>query len=188
MGTLIDSVIVGGALLASLGGLVLLWRGWRDGRQAWPRLAAAMALWIASIGLWIAGFGPEVGIPLALETSALIAFGFILSRIERRTGRAPRQRTASLPEPPRRNILLGTARVLVAGPLGLISALGIAVVIATAAPMAEQTRLILAGLIVPSLWCGAIAWIVCQRRLPVQAAAFAGLGIGGFGLTFLIGA
>jgi hypothetical protein len=138
--------------------------------------------------LWITWFGAEVGIPLALETSALIAFAFILTRIERRTSRLPRDRTMPLPERPRRRLLLGTTRIIVAGPLGLISALGIAVVIATKAPMAEQTRLILAGLIVPSLWCGAIAWITCQRRLPLQAATLAGFAICGFGSSLLLGA
>lgn len=51
--------------------------------------------------------------------------------------------------------------------------MGIAVVIATRMPMAEQTRLILAGLIVPTLWAIGIGWMVCQRRL------------GGIGLTML---
>jgi hypothetical protein len=61
--------------------------------------------------------------------------------------------------------VLGSLPVLVAGPLGLIAAMGIAVVIATRMPMAEQTRLILAGLIVPTLWAIGIGWMVCQRRL-----------------------
>lgn len=185
---MLDIVWIIAALLASLGGLVSLWRGWREGADMRPRVALAAALWVLSSALWILRFGAEIGIPLALETAAIVAFAFILSRMERRTGRPPRARVVTVPPPARRRYLVGTLRALVAGPLGLIASLGIAVVIATRAPMAEQTRLILAGLIVPTLWAIGIAWVVCQRRLTVQALSFGAIGATSLGLAFLAGA
>jgi len=185
---MIDLMLITGALGASLAGLLLLSGRWRADVPRARRRALAMALWAVSTALWVARFGAEIGIPLALETAALVAFGFILTRMERRTGRPVRDRAAPPPPRGRWRVPAGIARVLVAGPLGLAAAMGIAVVIATRAPAAEQTRLILAGLIVPTLWAIGIAWIVCRRRLPVQAAAFAAIGIAGFGLTLLAGA
>jgi hypothetical protein len=79
----------------------------------------------------------------------------------------------------------GAVRLLTAGLLGFAAAMGLALLFATRAPLAEQTRLILAGLAVPSLWCIAIAWTVCSRRLPLQIATFLVLALGGAGLTFL---
>lgn len=185
---MVDFLIVASAMLCSLGGLVLLWRGWRDSDSARGRMALACVLWAVSTTLWVTRFGAEIGIPLALETAALVAFAFILTRLERRINRAARERRVDQPASSRRRWVLGTARTLVAGPLGLAAAMGIAVVIATKSPMAEQTRLIIAGLIVPSLWAVGIAWVVCQRRLPVQAATFTMIGVAGFGLTLLVGA
>lgn len=189
---MLDFGMVGTALLASLGGLFVFWHGWKHGADMRVRTACALALWAGSTALWIARFGAEVGIPLALETAALVAFGFILSRMERRSDRPARERGGrEAPAEPRRAFRrygVGTLRVLVAGPLGLVAALGIAVIIATRTPMAEQTRLILAGLIVPTLWAIGIGWVVCQRRLAVQATAFAAIGAAGIGLTLLAGA
>ncbi|PNU02167.1 hypothetical protein [Novosphingobium guangzhouense] len=191
---MLDFVTIGAALLASLGGLFLLWHGWKTHADMRLRAACVALLWSMSAAIWIWRFGAEIGIPLALETAALVAFGFILTRMERREERPARKRAAivdaaaSSSRGSWRRYVLGTVRVLVAGPLGLIAAMAIAVVIATRTPMAEQTRLILAGLIVPTLWAIGIGWVVCHRRLAVQAASFATIGAAGIGLTLLAGA
>jgi hypothetical protein len=176
------------ALATSLGGLMLLWQGWRNRAAMGGRIAGALLLWAVSTALWIGSFGAEIGIPLALETAALVAFAFILSRIERRTEKPARMRTAPTIVHSRWWIALGIARALVASLLGLIAAMGFAVVIAVKAPMAEQTRLIIAGLIVPTLWAICIAWVVTRKSLPLQAATFALIGVLGFGFTLLTGA
>lgn len=190
---MLDIAVVAIALLASLAGLFVLWHGWKHHADMRLRFVYALLFWSLSTALWIVRFGAEVGIPLALETAALVAFGFILSRMERRSDRPakardPRGRAPTPQSSAFKRYLMGTLRVLVAGPLGLIAALGIAVVIATQTPMAEQTRLILAGLIVPTLWAIGIGWVVCQRRLGVQATAFTTIGAASIGLTLLVGA
>lgn len=181
---LIDSVIVLGALALSLGGILLIWSAWRERRWG-PRAWGAIGLWIGSAALWIARFGAEIGIPLALETAALAGFAFILSRMERREARAPREREAPPLPASRYRRLRGAAKFLIAGPIGMFAAMGIAFVVATGAPLAEQTRLILAGLIVPSLWAVFIGWTVADRRLGVPAAILLAIGGAGFGFTMI---
>jgi len=187
---MLDIIIISSALLASLVGLFALWTAWKHGTAMRSRLACAVLLWSLSTAVWIWRFGAEIGIPLALETTALVAFGFILSRMERRADRPLRTREVRQVAPVvhSRPYGLGALRVLVAGPLGLAAAMGIAVAMATRLPSAEQTRLILAGLIVPTLWAIGVGWVVCQRRLAVQAASFITLGMAGISLAVSVGA
>jgi hypothetical protein len=171
------------ALVASLAGILLCWRAWTRHALNWRVGAGAVMLWGLSTWAWIAGFGAEIGIALALETAALLAFAFILTRIEVRPVQIVRDRSAP-PLPPRR-YGRGIARALTAGLLGFAAAIGVAVLFATRAPLAEQTRLILAALAMPSLWCGAIAWTVCDRRLLLQIGVFLGLAVTSAGITFI---
>lgn len=171
------------ALAASLAGIILCWKAWSRHALGWRAAGMAALLWSVSTGAWIAGFGAEIGIALALETAALLAFAFILTRIEIRPPQTVRDRiTPSLP--PRR-YGKGMARALTAGLLGFAAAMGMAVLFATRAPLAEQTRLILAALAMPSLWCGAIAWTVCDRRLLLQTCVFFSLAATSAGITFI---
>lgn len=176
------------ALTACLSGMAFAYTAWRRETRARLRMAGALACWLVSVALWARAFGAEVGIPLALETASLIAFGFILTRMERRESRAVRDRVVPPVPPARHARLRGSLRVLIAGPLGLVGALGLGILFATQAPLAEQTRLILGGLIVPSLWCGAMAWTASDRRLLPQALTFTAAGAAGFGLALLPGA
>jgi len=168
------------ALAGSLGGVLLSWKAWQNAWQdggpngrARPLMAAAGALAVFSLALWAAGYGAEIGIPLALETGALIAFGFILTRMEVRPLREMRARTA--PPLPAHSRWKGVARFATAGVLGFAAAIGLGVLFATRAPLGEQTRLILGALAVPSLWSGAIAWTACDRRLLPQTLVFSGI-------------
>lgn len=169
------------ALGASLAAILLCWRAWA--RQALNGRATmgVVGLWAISIACWIAGFDAEIGIALSLETAALIAFAFILTRIEIRPAQTLRARSA--PALPPRRYGRGLIRALTAGLLGFCAAIGIGIVFATRAPLAEQTRLILAALAMPSLWCAAIAWTVCDRRLGLQIIVFLGLAAGSAGIT-----
>ncbi len=178
-------VILGaGGVGATVGAIVALWRGSATPARGrvFRRLAAMLAL--ASATCWIAAFGAEIGIPLLLETWALAGFAFILTRLERRPDRAARERVQAGAAVPR-NVSRGIARVAVAGPLGFAAAIGIAAAIATRAPLAEQTRLIGAGLLVPSLWAVFVGWTLMARHLPMPATGMAVLAGSGFGLALL---
>ncbi|MEC3909749.1 hypothetical protein U5A82_04480 [Sphingobium sp. CR2-8] len=173
------------AVAASLLGILLCWRAWTRHAMGWRVGTGAIALWSLSTWAWIDAFGPEIGMALALETAALVAFAFILTRIEVRPAQAVSDRTAP-PLPPRR-YGRGIARALTAGLLGFAAAMGLAMLFATRAPVAEQTRLILAALAMPSLWGAAIAWTACDRRLLLQIGVFLGLAATSAGITFVTG-
>lgn len=177
-----DLILIVAALAGSFAGLIICWRAWRTHALGAAALLFAGIPWALATSLWIFRFGAEIGVPLALETAALAAFAFILTRIEHRPEKIVRAREA--PPLPPRNYWLGAARVLVAGGLGFAGAMGPALLFATQAPLEEQTRLIIAALFVPSLWCAAIGWTVCHRRLGLQTLTFTVLAAGGAGLTY----
>lgn len=173
---------VSAALLLSLAGLLLAWRSWSTHHRV--LFAGACALWAASTALWIVAFQAEIGIALALETGALLAFAFILSRVERRAARTmPERHVDVLPAP--RRIPVRIARSLIAGPLALVTTIGITVAIAVAAPLDEQTRLILAGLLAPSLWACLIIATITVRRLWRYAGVMTLVGAAGFAIALL---
>lgn len=171
------------ALLGTAAAIGLAYRAWLSRRAAcgWAALAAS----IGAIWLWCGAQGAEIGIPLAIETGSLIALCFIVTRIDRRPERPLRERHVEPPAKPRRYRLRGAFRALTAGPLGLAAAMGIAVAIALKAPMSEQTRLILAGLIVPSLWAICIVWSIATRRLARTAGSLAVAAAAGFALALV---
>lgn len=174
--------VVIAALLLSLGGLILAWRSWLTRNYRW--LAGAAALWAASTALWIREFAAEIGVALALETAALLAYAFILSRIERRAPRVLPERHVAVAPAPRR-IGVRIARSLIAGPLALAVTIGITVAIAVAAPLDEQTRLILAGLLAPSLWACLIIATITAQRLWRYTGIITLAGAAGFAIALL---
>ena len=163
--------------------ILATFRAWTRRAKAWMGGATLLAL--ASAIIWCRAYGAEIGIPLAIETTSLASLAFIVSRTERRPDRQMRNRqmASNATTPPQR--LHGAARTLVAGPLGLVSAMGMAIAIAVRAPMVEQTRLILAGLIVPSLWALFLVWSVATRRLARTAGVLAVLACAGFTVAII---
>jgi hypothetical protein len=128
----------------------------------------------------VGDFGGEIGTALAIETGSLLAFAFVLSRMERQTPRAGRQVRAqararqampSMAAAGRRRSHIA-ARFLVAGPLGLAAAMSLGLLVGLRAPLHEQTRLILGGLAVPSLWAAMVVLTLARRTLWPQALAF----------------
>ena len=174
---------IGGVLFTACA-IVALWWGWRSPQVGGTCRCIAAALVAASIACWVRGFGAEIGVPLLLETWALAGFAFILTRLEKRPERTERSRIVAGPAV-RRRFGRGAVQVAIAGPLGFAAAIGIGAAIATRAPLAEQTRLIGAGLLVPSLWAGFVGWTLVARRLPIPAASMAVASGAGFGLALL---
>lgn len=174
------------AICCSLAGVVLLWVAWR--RRARRRLpfVAALAAWALATASWTAAFGAEIGIPLALESAAIVAFVFILSRIEFRDARTGRERTAPPPHHTRYRWARGTIRGVGAGPVAFAASAGVGVLFATTAPLADATRLILAGLLIPSLWGAAMIWVLASRRLLLPSAGLLGIAIATIGTSILV--
>jgi hypothetical protein len=129
-------------------------------RQARGRHAPVMLFWVglallvASLALLIAAFGTSLGISWALLVASIAAYALFVPRLVttgeigrpiRRT-RAPRSKAG-------RGGALGLGlRLLCAGPLYLIAALGVGTTFATSLPWEEANRLMFGGLIIPVVW------------------------------------
>lgn len=170
------------ACLLSLAGLAAIWRAWVREAGRWPFIGLALMLWTGASALWIIRFGPEIGTALAIESASLLAFAFMLSRMERQSPRSTEARV--VPEANAANLANQVdgqsarrwriaARIGVAGPLALAAALSLGLMVAIRAPLHEQTRLIIGGLAVPTLWAIMIVTTVALRR--VWPTALAGL-------------
>jgi hypothetical protein len=81
----------------------------------------------------------------------------------------------------------GWLKALLAGPLGMLAAMGLAFCYASWAPGAIQTRLLIAALLVPALWGLAMTWTLADQRLVRATTVLGGTTIIGFALAFLGG-
>ena len=107
-----------------------------------------------------------------------------------RPAKAGREGRDSLaPEPSERTTTWWrqTLRWLLAGPIGMIAAMGIGIAWAVWVPGEPHTRLLIGGLLVPVLWGGAMAWTLADDRILRATAVLVGTAILGFGLSILRG-
>jgi len=168
----------------------LLRTSWRDRQNERPALVVGgwLVLVAGTLGAaWAMGVMPGIAAALALAPLGLL--GVVAQGAIRREARQPRDRAALAPEP-----LEGTSRAwrgwikgLLAGPLGMTAAMGIAFCYAVWMPGALQTRLLIAALLVPALWGLAMTWTLADQRLLRSTAVLTGTSLLGFGLAFLKG-
>lgn len=177
-------------LAAGLGGGWLLRTSWRDRQRERPELVVAgWALLVAGAGAAALLMGLMPGIAAALALAPLGLLAVVGQGATRREARQPRDRATLAPEP-----LEGTSRAwrgwvkgLLAGPLGMTAAMGVAFCYAVWVPGAVQTRLLIAALLVPALWGLAMTWTLADQRLLRSTAVLTGTSLLGFGLAFLKG-
>lgn len=181
------------AALAGIGGglagATLLRRAWADRRRGridliaagWTVLAGTVLLDAAWIG-WVMGAAAAVA-GVGLGALAVVALGRTI-----RTARAGRTAT-SAPEPLEgaSKAWRGWLKVLLAGPLGMTAAMGIAFCYAAWAPGDPRTRIILAGLLMPVAWASAMTWTLADQRLLRSLAVLVGTTLAGFGLAAMRG-
>jgi len=161
--------IFAAAALTALGAAaaLILRRAWRrrDGARPWLMLAGWGALAAAVLGA--APFlGPARGPFMA---SALVSFGalaVVAASLQKRTGRSRPPREVAL-EPSERasKAWRGWLRVLLAGPLGGIAAMGVGLAWTVWVPGPPQTRIVLGGLLVPILWAAGMAWTLADDKI-----------------------
>ncbi len=170
-------------------GAAALSRSWRtrgSGRVPWTALgwlafAAAMALAVATLG---AGRGVFVAFSLiSIAAWIVVACGLEIRQVRRRKSRS------LAPEPVERPSTWwrGTLRWLLAGPIGLFAAMGIGIFYLTWTGGADQTRLVIGGMIVPVVWAACMAWTLADNRILRATAFLIGVIVFGFGLSMLKG-
>jgi hypothetical protein len=179
-------------LAASTGGAWLLQRAWR--RRTGHRRATIAAGW-AFIVLAVLGaaqlLGGARGTFVALTLVSVCALGVVASGVQRRAARAARDKgkESLAPEPLERPSTWWrtTLRWLLAGPIGMIAAMAVGICYAVWVPGEPQTRLVIAGLMVPVLWGGAMAWTLADNRILRATAVLVGTAVIGFTASILRG-
>lgn len=180
------TVILGGAAA----GAWMLRRAWslKDGKTPW-RWAGLFLLSLSTLWpAWI--LGEARGPFIALTLLSIAAFGVVASGYTLRAARAGRAAREGLaPEPAERSpsAWRTTLRWSLAGPIGMVAAMGLGISYAVWAPGAMQTRLLIGGLIVPLAWGGAMAWTLADSRILRATAVLVGTAIIGFGAAMLKG-
>lgn len=177
------------AVIGGLAGATLLRRAWVDRQRkrvgltvsGWAVLAVIVLLDAAWAG-WVKGSAVAVA-GLGLATLIVVVQG--------RTVRAARPgRSASLaPEPLEgpSKAWRGWLKALLAGPLGMTAAMGVAFCYATWAPGDPQTRIIIGGLLMPIVWALAMAWTLADQRLLRSLGVLFGTTVAGFTLAAMRG-
>ena len=124
-------------------------------RESWAIWALSLVLLAASVWLMAQKLGWELGVTWALTTVSAAAYALILHPFLRAQtighSRAPRN-ARQMPAAPSGSAARLTLRLISAGPLYLIAALGLSLLIATKPWTSELTRLFIGGLSTPLFW------------------------------------
>ena len=183
--------IFAAAALTALGAAaaLILRRAWRrrDGARPWLMLAGWGALAAAVLGA-APVLGPARGPFMA---SALVSFGalaVVAASLQKRTSRSRPPREVAL-EPSERpsKAWRGWLRVLLAGPLGGVAAMGVGLAWAVWVPGPPQTRIVLGGLLVPVLWAAGMAWTLSDDKILRATAVLSGVTLATFTAAVLKG-
>jgi hypothetical protein len=143
----------------------------------------AIAVLTASLAI-----GPILGLVIALVTLPVGALAVVGAGATRREGRNPRNtQLAREPLQGPSKAWRGWLKFMLAGPLGMFAAMGVAFAYASWAPGAIQTRLLVAALLMPALWGLAMTWTLADQRIIRAAAVLIGAIAFGFGFALLGG-
>lgn len=132
----------------------------------------------------VSGGGPFI----AWTLFSVGALCVVTTGVQVRVARSRAERSLA-PEPSDRpsRTWRGWLRALLAGPIGMVAAMGVAIAFAVWAPMAPQTRIIIGGLMVPVLWGGAMAWTLADDRILRATAVLIGVSVVTFTAAVLKG-
>jgi hypothetical protein len=175
--------VAGGA-----GGAALLRRSWADrARTRWMAVAAGwlVLLAIMLIGVWTVG--PVKGVAVVIAAVSVGALGVVAQGRVVRSARAARDSLAPEPLEGQSRVWRGVLKFLLAGPLGMTAAMGIAFCYATWAPGDPRTRIIIGGLLMPLAWALAMTWTLADQRLLRALAVLVGTTVAGFALAAMRG-
>ncbi|WP_296456870.1 hypothetical protein [Phenylobacterium sp.] len=177
-------VAVGGA--AACGTLRAAWKA-RAARRPWLMMAG----WTLAAALLAAAVVLEGGAPgtfLALAVLPVGALALVASGLKLRDPRArPPREVALAPSDRASKAWRGGLRVLLAGPIGAVAAMGLALAFVVWTPGAPQTRMVLGGMLVPLLWGGAMAWTLADDRILRATAVLVGVAVVTFAASALRG-
>ena len=182
---LVAAALFAGAAIA----VFLLRRAWGERGPQRPWLIGAGWAAIAVVTL-VPSFlmGGAQGPFVAMTLISFAAYAAVARNVEFRTSRARAEKSLA-PEPSDRpsRAWRGWLRAGLAGPIGMVAALGIAIAYVTLVPGSPQTRIVTGGLMIPVLWGGAMAWTLADDKILRATAVLVGTAILGFGAAALKG-
>jgi hypothetical protein len=176
-------------LLGAAGAAWLLRRSWNDRTVRRPWWIAAG--WIAVMALIVAAgqlLGPGRGPFIAFMAVSTAALALVAGGVQLREAKVRGDKSLA-PEPSERpsKAWRGWLRAVLAGPLGMIAAMGVAICYAVWVPGAAQTRLLIGGLLVPVLWGAAMAWTLADDKILRATAVLTGVTVVSFAAAVLKG-
>jgi len=146
-------MFVTSGIVAQLAGIAVLREAQK--RESWAVWSVSIVLLAGSIWLMGIGLGWELGVTWALTTVSIAAYALIIHPFIRAESighnRVPRE-GRRMPTPPSSSKWRLTVKLTSAGPLYLIAALGLSLMIATKPWTTELTRLFIGGLSTPLFW------------------------------------
>jgi hypothetical protein len=186
----LTTLLAGAPILA--GGVLAAWllrNAWskRGPGRPWMIAGGWAVLTIVSLMAGLA-LGEARGPFIAWTLISAAALGVVAWGVQVRTTRARAEKSLA-PEPSERQSRAwrGWLRALLAGPVGMIAAMGVAVAFAVCAPLVPQTRIVIGGLMVPVLWGGAMAWTLADDRILRATAVLVGVSVVTFAAAVLKG-
>lgn len=175
--------------VAAGAGVWLLRRSWRSKASQKGFVLGGWALIVASL-IWPAwALGPARGPFIALALVSTVALGVVAANYTVRQAKARVARESLAPEPSDRPTTRWreTLRWLLAGPIGMVAAMGVGIAYAALVPGEQQTRLVVGGLIVPVVWGACMAWTLADNRIIRATAVLVGVALVSFTAAILKG-
>jgi hypothetical protein len=175
--------------MAAGAGVWMLRRSWQGKAQNRGLVLGGWLLIVASLVAPAWALGAARGFFIALALVSTAALGVVASNYSVRQAKARAARESLAPEPSDRATTKGreTLRWLLAGPIGMIAAMGVGIAYAALVPGEQQTRLVVGGLIVPVAWGACMAWTLADNRIIRATAVLVGVAIVSFSAAILKG-
>ena len=184
-----DFLIAAALLVSAAVAIWLLKRAWGDrtSRRPWfiagGWAAVAVVLIVPSLLL-----GGAQGPFIASTLVSVAAFVVVARNIQFREARSRGDKSLA-PEPSDRpsRAWRGWLRAALAGPIGMVAAMGVAIAYVTLVPGLPQDRIVVGGLMIPFLWGGAMAWTLADDKILRATAVLVGVSIVTFTAAWLKG-
>ncbi|NIJ37757.1 hypothetical protein FHR22_002460 [Sphingopyxis panaciterrae] len=176
-------------VVAAGAGSWLLRRSWQSRDRKTGFVPGGWLLLVAATILPAWALGPVRGPFIALALVSAAALVVVASNYTIRQAKARAARESLAPEPSDRATTKGreTLRWLLAGPIGMVAAMGVGIAYAALVPGAQQTRLVVGGLIVPVAWGACMAWTLADNRILRATAVLVGVALVSFTAAIMKG-
>lgn len=184
-----DLFIAAPLVIGGVAAALVLKRAWAtpSARRPWLILIGwvlvALVLLVPSLTL-----GGAQGPFIASTLVSVAALAVVGRNIQIRQARTRGSRSLA-PEPSDRpsRAWRGWLRAALAGPLGMVAAMGVAIAYVTLVPGLPQDRIVIGGLMIPVLWGAAMAWTLADDRILRATAVLVGVSLVTFGAAWLKG-